>query len=230
MNRIKFPNKLDLFNQRPSNITDMSEEELKRKYSKDKRRKYPPAIDILVFWENTFHLDWGEPICFACRAFCLDGAKEIYEYEEKNKNTKNSENWGIFNVWKSYLTQCHIIAASAGGPSEAWNIVYLCDTCHSCLDNSITGSPQDYFDTISWIKHRGDILAKTKANLITTYANAHKFKYSLENSCDIVALAVSDNAHDPQINHHLYKKRMSNIELTCACYYYAIDMMLKQKN
>lgn len=131
---------------KPENIENLNVTDMKNLFPNTKR-KYPLSIEILKYWENDFNLDFGEPECFACKKYFQEGAEKI----------ENSNN---FQIWNKYLYKCHIVSKCFGGPEEVWNIVYLCDWCHKCFDNTFSGQPFDYYNGINWIKNRNEFLIK----------------------------------------------------------------------
>ena len=76
---------------------------------------------------------------------------KIKEADNKIKYLKsrscNDKNW-------NKLEKSHLIAARYGGPSEFWNVIYLCHWCHKDMDNCFNGQPKDYYEMIKWVKSR----------------------------------------------------------------------------
>jgi 5-methylcytosine-specific restriction endonuclease McrA len=123
--------------QKPKNLTKLSVDQMRGLYPPHTRRAYAKPIDVLRYWENDFHLDWGEPECFGCQNLTFAGIDGVEP-----------------EVWNQYFERCHIVAATYGGPAEAWNIVYLCNWCHRIMDHLFEGKPDQYDNIVNWIKNR----------------------------------------------------------------------------
>lgn len=214
----------------PKNIEQLSIEELKSIYPENQRRKYPKSINILVYWDDVFSIDWGEPECFGCKnlTFSLSGAKDIDQYEETHKGNHNK--YKCFDIWNNHFYRCHIIGAGYGGPAQAWNIVYLCDWCHSCLDSVVLGEPKNYYESIKWIKERRKFIVDYMYAATIQYSNYRNIELNLINVNRFIKLSHNENAWNPQYNQHLINKRMNPADAVIASYKYAFDCMAKTPN
>ena len=186
--------KKELIAEKPQNIEKMSVAEMCKKYPKDIRRKYPPCLEVLKYWETEFDLDWGEPECFACKSFIKDDAELIAE-RYKRAGTNEQCN-GVFQAWLHKHHQCHLTAACFGGPAQPWNIVYLCPSCHQELDNTFSGYPEDYYQQISWIKMKSKVIMETIMKELKAAPNYEEVckDLTLENALLLVELMESKGA------------------------------------
>jgi len=92
--------------------------------------------------------DWGEPECFACRAY-------LYDYEPYPKNydecLADESNNGLRKIWDNQHTfeRAHIYPKAMGGKSSADNIFCLCPRCHK--ESPDTRFPKEFF---KWVYNR----------------------------------------------------------------------------
>jgi len=94
--------------------------------------KMPTRSEIFNHWKDYLDkegLDWGEPVCWACREFPwgnkfdIGGELPIYEIVQ---------NWNKINC----LHRCHIIAESLGGSNTVDNLFLMCVDCHDLAPNT----------------------------------------------------------------------------------------------
>lgn len=123
--------------QKPEDLSKIAICDMQQRYC-GKTRKNILAVDILVYWEIKFSLDWGEPECFGCKQFGWSGLSGVEE----------------MSAWDHYFEKAHIVSAYVGGPSEAWNVVYLCSWCHKTFDNTFLGFPWEYRNQVEWLMNR----------------------------------------------------------------------------
>lgn len=169
----------ELQEQKPKNIENISILSLKELYPKKVRRIYAKSKEILSYWEKDFYLDWGEPQCFACGVYV--------------------------NKWE-HCERCHIISARHGGCGEAWNIVYLCEHCHSFFDATFSGKPNTYYSSIKWLKEHRDFLIKEIHEKVKTFIKQNNYK-ELIKKIDIIVFArymrKSKRVQNPDYNKYL---------------------------
>ena len=189
--------KKELIAEKPQNIEKMSVAEMCEKYPKDIRRKYPPCLEVLKYWETEFDLDWGEPECFACKCLPVGGRDVVINSDNDNSDKANRARCARnYQLWSFDFEQCHLVSACFGGPAQPWNIVYLCSWCHRELDHRFSGRPEDYYREIEWLKMRNKAITKTMWSLVETNPNYEKVcnLLSLENAHIFLELMESKDA------------------------------------
>ena len=150
--------------QKPKNVSKMSLKNFMILYPEEARRKTIKAIDIVLYWTDKFRLDWGEPECFGCKQFGWSGLSGV-----------------DFSKWNGLYTKAHIVSACYGGPFEAWNTVFLCDWCHKTFDNTMSGLPMGYKDSVKWLRARRQWVIDQMIVIIKEYPTVKAFYSQLKN-------------------------------------------------
>lgn len=108
----------------------------------------PQKSQIAFYWHEkarayfNFHMDWGEPECWAC------GYWNSYYPDIEDPKTEIDY---TFQVWNKhpYLERCHIIPKAHGGCNCEPNLVLLCKACHKASPDTLNAI---LFQT--WVKNR----------------------------------------------------------------------------
>lgn len=102
-----------------------------------KKRPAPPKrsaiVDAWKDWLGERWIDWGEPVCFACRKPAP--FKESDDYRKRWDSTS--------------LERAHLIPHALDGPNTPDNFFLLCRTCHREAPTTIYKE-----DMIRWVEKR----------------------------------------------------------------------------